>query len=72
MALACFLTYRLVRDMVHSFVSFVGLDHRVGPLVSMTAPDNQRLDIVKGCTKRATSPSLAIYFSHDRGVRKRR
>ncbi len=37
-----------------------GLDHRVGHLVWMTAPDDQRVDTTQGCNQKATSPSLAI------------
>jgi hypothetical protein len=48
-----------------------GLDHRVGHLVSITTPDKQRLDSVKGCITRAPSPSLARQFSYDSGLRRR-
>ena|SRR6266581_692393 len=47
-----------------------GLDHRVGHWVSMPPPANQWLDSVKGCTKRAPSPSFAMHFAHDSGLRK--
>src|SRR6516165_7930884 len=49
----------------------IGLDHHVGHLVSITTADNQRLDSVKGCTRRVPSPSLTRPFSHDSGLRRR-
>ena len=38
----------LLRSISRSVWLINGLDHRVGHLVSMTAPDDQRVDTAKG------------------------
>src|SRR5262249_1466658 len=59
-------------DFVVKCQAFDGPDHGVGHLASMTAPDNQRLDIVQGCNTRTPSPSLAMDLHPDSGLRRRR
>src|SRR5882724_614952 len=53
-------TYIRVKGQWYYLYRAVGLDHRVGHLVWMTAPDDQRVDTTKGGNQQATSPSLAI------------
>ena len=43
-------------------VCLEGLDHGVGHLVEMTAPNDQGRDIVMSCHQQALSSSLAIHF----------